>query len=592
MPPTRYLAALCGLLLSAASAAAQGPAPTIDQLPESQRLSARVAIATIRATGAIRYFHPTDSVLTADWDAFTVDALRRSLTVTSPGGLSDTLATIFARVAPTVRFGQLSQAGNATRPLTSPFVAFWEHVGFRPARTRFASRLFSSTRRIVPVDSLAAYPSLGDPSRPAIVDLGLGLRAEVPVAVPVQAAPDSAGRARSYSPRELMDRHSARDLAVRLASIADVWNAFEHFYPYRDTPGIDWNAALERAVTAAILDSAGTSQAITLKRLVAEARDGHGSLETAAEAALRPTGITLGWIENRVVVTAVAPGVSGILPGDVVTTYRGNPVGQALQRIESMTSGATDRLVRYRALDRLARSVDTLALGIDRNGTALTVKLAPPSGPVTAERKESVRVLEGGIHYIEPSQLPIDSVPALVASLRDARGIVIDLRWPQMTNAALALLGHFVADTARGHLVSAPVTSRPSRDSEFARPAPWPVRPRQPRLTTNVAFITHGSAMSYLESLIGAVEHNKIGEIVGEATGGTNGELIQFISTGNYAVSMTLQRVTRPDGSRLHGIGIAPTVPVTRTIAGVAAGRDELLEKAVDAVRRRAATRR
>ena len=33
-----------------------------------------------------------------------------------------------------------------------------------------------------------------------------------------------------------------------------------------------------------------------------------------------------------------------------------------------------------------------------------------------------------------------------------------------------------------------------------------------------------------------------------------------------------------------HGVGIVPTVPVSRTVAGVAAGRDEILEKAVEIV--------
>ena len=43
-------------------------------------------------------------------------------------------------------------------------------------------------------------------------------------------------------------------------------------------------------------------------------------------------------------------------------------------------------------------------------------------------------------------------------------------------------------------------------------------------------------------------------------------------------------KVLKHDGSRHHGVGIAPTVPVSRSIAGVAAGRDELLEKALAVV--------
>ena len=43
-------------------------------------------------------------------------------------------------------------------------------------------------------------------------------------------------------------------------------------------------------------------------------------------------------------------------------------------------------------------------------------------------------------------------------------------------------------------------------------------------------------------------------------------------------------QVLKHDGSRHHGVGIHPTVPAARTLKGVAEGRDELLEKAIEVV--------
>jgi hypothetical protein len=40
------------------------------------------------------------------------------------------------------------------------------------------------------------------------------------------------------------------------------------------------------------------------------------------------------------------------------------------------------------------------------------------------------------------------------------------------------------------------------------------------------------------------------------------------------------------DGPLHHGIGILPTIPVSRTRAGIAAGRDEQLERAIQAVKK------
>lgn len=46
-------------------------------------------------------------------------------------------------------------------------------------------------------------------------------------------------------------------------------------------------------------------------------------------------------------------------------------------------------------------------------------------------------------------------------------------------------------------------------------------------------------------------------------------------------------KVLKHDGSRHHGVGIVPTVPVVPTAQGIAAGRDEVLEKGVDTLRQR-----
>ena len=40
-------------------------------------------------------------------------------------------------------------------------------------------------------------------------------------------------------------------------------------------------------------------------------------------------------------------------------------------------------------------------------------------------------------------------------------------------------------------------------------------------------------------------------------------------------------KVLKHDGSRHHGVGIQPTVPVAKTIQGIREGRDEQLDRAL-----------
>ena len=83
------------------------------------------------------------------------------------------------------------------------------------------------------------------------------------------------------------------------------------------------------------------------------------------------------------------------------------------------------------------------------------------------------------------------------------------------------------------------------------------------------------------------VEHYHLGEIVGSTTAGTNGNVAEILLPTGCRTQFTGLKVTKHDGSQFHLIGVRPTIPASRTIAGVAAGRDEVLEQALKYVRAR-----
>jgi C-terminal processing protease CtpA/Prc len=68
---------------------------------------------------------------------------------------------------------------------------------------------------------------------------------------------------------------------------------------------------------------------------------------------------------------------------------------------------------------------------------------------------------------------------------------------------------------------------------------------------------------------------------IGGPTLGTDGDTITVVLPGNLVVHFTGQEVLQPDGSQFQRVGIQPHVRVDRTVDGVRAGRDEILEAAV-----------
>jgi len=99
-----------------------------------------------------------------------------------------------------------------------------------------------------------------------------------------------------------------------------------------------------------------------------------------------------------------------------------------------------------------------------------------------------------------------------------------------------------------------------------------------------VVFLTDGRAISYAEGFLSLVEHHKLGEIVGQPSAGTQGQTNPIDLPGGIRVLWTAVRALKHDGSDQHARGIQPTIPVKRTIRGVAEGRDEFLERACDAI--------
>ena len=116
------------------------------------------------------------------------------------------------------------------------------------------------------------------------------------------------------------------------------------------------------------------------------------------------------------------------------------------------------------------------------------------------------------------------------------------------------------------------------------RPAYFILTPLAPRLTGRIAFLIEGRVLSYAESLMGIVEAEHLGALVGGPTGGTNGGADVVPVAGGYTLRFTGMDVRKKDGSPHHGVGIVPTVPAGRTLVVVAAGRDELLEKGIEVV--------
>ena len=385
------------------------------------------------------------------------------------------------------------------------------------------------------------------------------------------------------------------DRATRLAAVLAAWNVVAHAYPYFDVVHTDWPGALRTALMTAATDSTPEAFLWTLGRMMAALRDGHANAFAEVpifHAAYLP--VALDWVEGALVVTNVGDGApAGLTPGDVVLAIDGVAADSALALQETRMSGATPQWRRIRAIRGLLYAP---------RGTRTTWRVRPPSGATRnvtltfdAPRLLLERMIDKvaeprpGIFYVDLGRITNEDFAAALPRLEHARGIVFDMRGYPSGVFTPNVLAHLTSEPMKSDHFAAPIIGRPFfTDVTYGADGAWDIAPIAPRLTSNVAFLAGGGTISYAESTMGIVEFYHLGAIVGTQTAGTNGDINRFDVPGRIGIIFTGLLVTKRNGGPHHGVGITPTVPVQRTIDGVARGADEVLDRALAVVERRA----
>lgn len=414
-------------------------------------------------------------------------------------------------------------------------------------------------------------------------------------------------RAGQEPPRaEPRERKSARAVAgaaqtatglltrpVRLAAVIALWNALRYFYPYWEVVKADWDAALVEALGRAATDATPAALQRTLRRLLACAQDGHGYLRIVGVTdPMAHPALLLEWIEGQPVVVAAGAQATaaGVRPGMAVAKIDGRPADAVLADLLAETSAATPQFRHYRAMGWLLTGAPgtSVTLGLaDRGGKGIEVALPRTLEDVPALVAKTAfpahRTLEGGIEYVHLGMLDDGAFTKLLDALGKAPGVIFDLRgYPSVSTMPLQ---HLIGETVLSAHMDIPIVTHPDRARIAWTEGGWPLMRVEPRLPGKVVFVTDGRAISYAETYLALVKQNHIAPIVGEATAGTNGNITTVVLLGRVQVTFTGMRVTNNDGSVHHGVGVLPDVEVHRTMAGVEAGRDELLEKALEVVR-------
>jgi len=403
----------------------------------------------------------------------------------------------------------------------------------------------------------------------------------------------------------------------RIAGLARYWAEVRSNFAFFDqVPELDWDAAFLETLPKVRAAATTADYYRVLQGLNARLHDGHTNVYPPKE--LRPSFYTrpalrTAKIEGRVVITrlldpALAGG--GLAPGLEIVAIDGEPVeSYADAKVRPFQAASTPQDLEVRTYDYAllagAAATEVELLVEDAAGVRRTVrvvrtpqeelaKVAPPFRPF------ELTALGDGILRVDLRSFGTPEVAeqwlANWGEIATAKGLILDLRDNGGGNS-----GH-------GYRILSTLIDRPSATSVWRtrlyRPSfrawgnaeGWYIADAgslepdtEHRFSGPVAVLIGPRTYSAAEDFAVAFDVAERGPMLGAATGGSTGQPLMFALPGGGEARVCSKRDTYPDGREFVGVGVLPDREVTTTVADLRAGRDAVLEAAIEAVRAAAA---
>jgi C-terminal processing protease CtpA/Prc len=329
--------------------------------------------------------------------------------------------------------------------------------------------------------------------------------------------------------------------------------------------------------------------------LIARVTDTHANLYSAPPEIRPPAGscqlpIVTRFIEDRAVVTGYSNAAAGpatkLQVGDVIDSLDGTPVQELVKRWEPYYP-ASNQPTRLRDMARVLT-----------RGACATARVAVrrPAGEVeiTAQRQpfdsfggqasfthdlpgDTFRLLSQDVAYLKLSSVQAAQAASYVEHASGTRGLVIDIRNYPSEFVVFALGSLLVEGPTPFARVTVGDLNNPG--AFLWRNGPLSLTPQQPHYPGKIVVLVDESSLSQAEYTAMAFRAAPKAIVVGSTTAGADGNVSQIVLPGGLRTAISGIGIFYPDKRPTQRIGIVPDVEVRPTIAGVRAGRDEVLEE-------------
>lgn len=391
------------------------------------------------------------------------------------------------------------------------------------------------------------------------------------------------------------------DAGLRLLALYRYWNMIEYFFPYRYAIGEDWQKVLPEFIPQFATARTDEQYRLAALAIIARIHDTHANIYGSDKILATYKGtlhapVQVRFVEGQAVVTdyfheTLGP-ATGLQKGDVVLAVDGAKVTDLIKARQPLTPASNDPTqLRNMARDLLRGSTDKVTLLVRRVGRDFPVTVARvPAAQLNLQINNGTpdpkapfwKLLPDNIGYLSLGTIKQAELPAAMARLKNTRGLVIDIRNYPAEFVVFSLTKYLSAQpvpfvrfsepqpTYPGVFLDTPVLAVPgTRDAPYAG---------------KVVILVNELSQSQSEYTTMALRAVPGAKVVGSTTAGADGNVSTIMLPGNITTMISGIGIYYPDGRETQRVGIVPDAVAQPTVAGIAAGRDEVLERAVQLI--------
>ncbi|MFA6248630.1 MAG: S41 family peptidase [Mucilaginibacter sp.] len=386
------------------------------------------------------------------------------------------------------------------------------------------------------------------------------------------------------------------DAGYRLLSLYRYWNMIQYFFPYKYLIGEDWNNVLADCIPKFVGAKNATDYTLNNLALIARVHDTHANIWGGYTTLDNYKGknavpFKAEFIEDKLVVTGYYNDTLNVKqlvkPGDVIESINGEPVPGLIKKYLPYTpaSNYSTQLRDLPSAYLLRGNTHELKLSIQRDGKAQKVTVpALPIAKVNYKEdpaKKGFYLLDNNIGYLYPGNYHNSDLYEIKQLFNSTKGIIIDMRcYP--SDFMPYTFGAYIKTNVSAFVM--PSGGSIYQPGLFTYRASITIPPANETYKGKVVVIVNEKSQSQAEFTTMAFQSSPNVTVIGSTTAGADGDVSPILLPGGIYTLISGIGIYYPDGTETQRKGIKIDVVAKPTIAGIKAGKDELLDKAKEIV--------